>query len=349
VTAVTTVAGEKWAEVASIMETAAAFWRSKVLLTAAEFDLFTKLGTGWKTGEQLRGELGLHPRGVWDFLDSLVAMGFLERRGDGGGALYGNTPEGLLYLDANSPRYLGGTLKMLNARLFRFWQHLPEALTTGQPQNEARHGEANLFEELYREERGLEGFLDAMTGFSRLNFELFAERFDFSRFRTLTDIGGATGLLSIEVAKRHPHMECISFDLPQVEPVARKAVAKAGLDGRVQLVSGDFFRDPLPPAEVLTMGMILHDWNLERKQQLIRAAHDALPEGGALVTIEAIIDDARRENVFGLLMSLNMLIEFGDAFDYSAADFEGWCRAAGFRAFERIPLAGPSSAVVAYK
>ncbi len=137
------------------------------------------------------------------------------------------------------PAVLGRDLEDADARLFRFWQHLPEALTTGQPQNEARHGEANLFEELYRDERGLEGFLDAMTGFSRLNFELFAERFDFSRFRTLTDIGGATGLLSIEVAKRHPHMECISFDLPQVEPVARKAVAKAGLDGRVQLVSGD--------------------------------------------------------------------------------------------------------------
>ena len=112
---------------------------------------------------------------------------------------------------------------------------------------------------------------------------------------------------------------------------------------------GDFFTDPLPKADVITMGMILHDWNLEKKKALIRKAHDALPEGGAFVVVEALIDDARRKNAFGLLMSLNMLIELGDAFDYSGADFAGWCREAGFRRFEIIPLTGPSSAAVAYK
>lgn len=123
----------------------------------------------------------------------------------------------------------------------------------------------------------------------------------------------------------------------------------AGLSERVTAVSGDFFNDPLPKAEVITMGMILHDWNLEKKMHLIRAAYDALPPGGALVAIEALIDDGRRENVQGLLMSLNMLIEFGDAFDYSGADFKGWCSEVGFTRFEVIPLGGPSSAVVAYK
>jgi hypothetical protein len=137
--------------------------------------------------------------------------------------------------------------------------------------------------------------------------------------------------------------------LPQVAPVATKHIAMAGLSERVTAVSGDFFNDPLPKAEVITMGMILHDWNLEKKMHLIRAAYDALPPGGALVAIEALIDDGRRENVQGLLMSLNMLIEFGDAFDYSGADFKGWCSEVGFTRFEVIPLGGPSSAVVAYK
>src|SRR5207253_7194750 len=126
---------------------------------------------------------------------------------------------------------------------------------------------------------------------------------------------GATGLLSMEVARRHPHVRCTSFDLPAVEPVAKKAIAAAGLADRVKTASGDFFKDPLPKADLITMGMILHDWNLEKKMHLIRAAYDALPPGGAPVAIEALIDDGRRENVFGLLMSLNMLIEFGDAFD----------------------------------
>ena len=161
-----------------------------------------------------------------------------------------------------------------------------------------------MFEELYADPARLENFLGGMTGLSRLNFELFAEKFDFSRFQTLCDVGGATGLLSLEVAKRHPQMRCVSFDLPVVEPIAARSIAAAGLADRVSTASGDFFTDPLPKADVITMGMILHDWNLERKKQLIRSAYEALPEGGAFVAIEALIDDARRENLFGLLISL---------------------------------------------
>jgi predicted O-methyltransferase YrrM len=332
-----------------ILQTAFGFWNSKVLLTAVEFGVFTKLGDRRLTGAALGAELGLHPRGISDFFDVLVAMKFLERDGDGPAATYFNTPAGALYLDRTSPRYVGGILEMLNARLFKFWHDLPEALRTGKPQNEVKHGQKGMFETLYEELPRLEQFMGAMTGLSRLNFEAFAAKFDFGPFKTLCDIGGATGLLSMEVAKKHPHLKCTSFDLPPVEPIAQRHIAAAGLSDRVATAAGDFFKDPLPKADVITMGMILHDWNLEKKKHLIRAAYDALPPGGAFVAIEALIDDARRENVFGLLMSLNMLIEFGDAFDYSGADFQGWCREAGFKRFEVIPLAGPSSAAVAYK
>src|ERR1051326_8245245 len=131
--------------------------------------------------------------------------------------------------------------------------------------------------------------------------------------------------------------------------VVKKHIAAAGLTDRIHTATGDFFQDPLPKADAITMGMILHDWNLEKKMKLIRAVYEALPPGGAFIAIEALIDNARRENVFGLLMSLNMLIEFGDAFDYSAVDFEKWCREVGFKRFEVIHLAGPSSAAIAYK
>jgi len=334
---------------APILQTAFAFWSSKVLLTAVEFGVFTTLGERRMTGEDLGAELGLHARGIQDFFDALVAMQFLDREGDGASAQYFNTPAGALYLDRNSPRYVGGWLTMLNERLFKFWHNLPEALRTGQPQNETKNGQKGMFEELYAELPRLEQFMGAMTGLSRINFEAFACKFDFSNFKTLCDIGGATGLLSIEVAKQHPHVLCTSFDLPPVEPIAQRHIAAAGLSDRIGTVGGDFFKDPLPKADVITMGMILHDWNLEKKMHLIRAAYDALPPGGALVAIEALIDDARRENVFGLLMSLNMLIEFGDAFDYSGADFRQWCSEVGFRRFEVIHLAGPSSAAIAYK
>jgi SAM-dependent methyltransferase len=254
-----------------------------------------------------------------------------------------------VFLDAASPRYIGGILVMLNARLFKFWNDLPEALRTGRPQNEIKHGQKGMFEELYSDLPRLEQFMGAMTGISRINFEAFAEKFDFSNFTTLCDVGGATGLLSIEVAKRHPHLSCTSFDLPMVEPIAKKHIAAAGLESRIRTASGDFFKDRLPNADLITMGMILHDWNLEKKLHLIRSAYEALPPGGVFVAIESLIDDARRENVQGLLMSLNMLIEFGDAFDYSGADFRRWCGEAGFTRFDILHLAGPSSAAIAYK
>lgn len=334
---------------APILETAFAFWSSKVLLTAVQFDLFSKLGDRRVTGDELGAELGLHPRGIRDFFDALVAMQFLGREGDGPSAKYFNTPTSALYLDCNSPRYVGGWLVMLNDRLFKFWHDLPEALRTGRPQNETKHGMKGIFEELYEEPSKLEQFMGAMTGLSRINFEAFADKFDFSPFSNLCDIGGATGLLSIEVANKHPHLHCISFDLPPVEPIAKRHIAAAGLSHRIDTASGDFFKDPLPKADVITMGMILHDWNLEKKMHLIRSAFEALPAGGALVVIEALIDDSRRENVFGLLMSLNMLIEFGDAFDYSGAEFRAWCSDAGFRHFDVMHLAGASSAAIAYK
>jgi O-methyltransferase len=118
-----------------------------------------------------------------------------------------------------------------------------------------------------------------------------------------------------------------------------KAIAREVLADRAQATSGDFFKDPLPKADVITMGMILHDWNLEKKKQLIKSAYAALPKGGAFIAVENLIDDARRENAFGLLMSLNMLIEFGDAFDFSGVDFWQWCKEAGFDHYEVLYLA----------
>ncbi|WP_456426328.1 methyltransferase [Rhodocaloribacter sp.] len=332
-----------------IMQTATAFWASKVLLTAVELDLFTTLGDGTMTAPQLGDALGLHPRGTYDFFDALVALKFLDREGDGPEGRYENTPETAAFLDKNSPSYIGGLPEMLNARLFGFWNDLGTALKTGAPQNEIKINGKPMFEELYASEARLGQFLEAMTGFQAANFHQLAEKFDFSRYRTVSDIGGALGLLSCIVGSHHEHLTFTTFDLPPVASHAQKHVDAAGMTDRITVASGDFFVDDLPPADVITMGNILHDWNLEKKKILIRKAYEALPEGGALIAIENLIDDARRENAFGLLMSLNMLIELGDGFDYTGADFRAWSTEAGFTRFEVIPLAGPTSAAVAYK
>ena len=332
-----------------ILNSGFGFWSSKVLLTAVELEVFTALSKKKLTGEELGSQLGLHPRGIWDFFDTLVALRFLEREGNGREAHYKNTAETALYLDKNSPAYIGGVLEMCNARLFKFWDDLGVALKTGQPQNEVKHSQKSIFEILYADLPRLEQFMGAMAGISRGNFMALADKFDFSKYKTLCDVGGATGLLSTLVAKRHPHIKCISFDLPTVEPIARKAIAREGLSDRIQTTAGDFFRDPLPKADVITMGMILHDWNLEKKKHLIRAAYNALSENGVFIAVENIIDDERRENTFGLLMSLNMLIETGDGFDFSGADFWSWCKEAGFKRYEVLHLAGPCSAAIAYR
>ena len=334
---------------ARIMEVAMAFWPAKVLLSANELGLFTSLGTNSMTGRELQDALQLHPRANPDFFDALVALHFLDRDGDGPEARYRNTPETAHFLDRNSAHFMGGFLEMANTRLYPFWGDLTDGLRTGRPQNEIKHTGAPMFVELYSQPARLEQFMDAMSGISAGNFQALADKFDFSRFHTVCDVGGATGQLSILLAKKHPHLQCVSTDLPPVTLIAERKIAAAGLSDRISALPLDFFAQPLPKADVITMGMILHDWNLEKKMHLIQAAYEALPEGGALVVVENIIDDPRRENVFGLMMSLNMLIEFGDAFDFTAADFFGWCREVGFSRTELIPLAGPASAAVAYK
>jgi len=332
-----------------IMQTATAFWASKVLLTAVELDLFTTLGDGKQTASQLGEKLGLHPRGTYDFFDALVALKFLDREGDGPDGKYKSTPQTAAFLNKKSPTYIGGLPEMLNARLFGFWNNLGAALKSGKPQSEVKHGGKPIFEELYSNQASLGQFLDAMSGFQAANFQILAAKFDFSKYKTVTDAGGALALLSRIVGARHPHLKFTSFDLPPVAPLAQKHIKASGMEGRITAVGGDFFKDDLPKADVITMGNVLHDWNLEKKKLLIRKVYDALPQGGAFIAIENLIDDARRENAFGLLMSLNMLIELGDAFDYTGADFRGWCSEVGFKRFDVIGLAGPTSAAIAYK
>ena len=332
-----------------IMQIGMGFFASKSLLSAVELGVFTLLADGPKTGAELERALALHPRATYDFLDTLVALNLLAREGDGPAGRYSNTPDGAVFLSKTSPAYIGGILEMANARLYRFWADLTPALKTGEPQNEIKLYGKSVFEELYADPARLEQFINAMSGISAGNFIALAEKFDFGPYKTLVDIGGSAGVLSSMVAARHPHMACTSCDLPVVQPIADRAIAARGSSGRVKTANVDFFADEFPKADVITMGMILHDWNLANKKMLIAKAYRALPEGGAFIAVENIIDDARRQNAFGLMMSLNMLIEFGEAFDFTGAQFTEWCLEAGFKRTEVIPLAGPASAAVAYK
>jgi len=327
------------------MQVGLGFWASKTLLSAVEMELFTELAKHPEELHALEGRLGLHPRASRDFLDALVALGFLERR-DG---KYYNTPSTDFFLDKRKTSYIGGLLEMANQRLFGFWNHLTAALRTGEPQNETKGGGASPFIALYSDPARLKQFLTAMSGISRGANLAIANQFPWDRYKTAVDVGTAQGDLIVQVALANPHIAGIGFDLAEVAPVFEDYVTANGLSSRVEFCPGSFFDDPLPRADVVMMGHILHDWNLEQKKGLVAKAHEALPDGGAFVVYESIIDDDRSKNAFALLMSLNMLIETPGGFDYTGADCMGWMKEAGFKETRVEHLIGPDSMVVGVK
>lgn len=332
-----------------IMQIGMGFWASKTLLTAVNLKLFTHLAQGELTGKEIQNRLGLHERSLFDFLDSLVALGFLKRKGIKDDAVYQNSDESDLFLDQNKLTYIGGILEMSNNRLYRFWNDLEEGLKTGKPQNESKQGDKPLFEAIYSNEDRLREFLHAMGGVQAGNFDHFARHFDFSKFKTHCDIGGAGGNLCVHIAKNNPHISSTCYDLPKVAPIAEDNFRTLGLSDRIKATPGDFFEEELPQADLITMCNVLHDWGTDDKKMLISKAYTSLPNGGALVIIENIIDDERRQNAFGLMMSLNMLIETDSGFDFSLSDFKGWVSEIGFKRIDLMPLIGPSSAIIARK
>lgn len=335
-----------------IMHIGMGFWASKTILAAVRFKLFTKL-TGKKlSGKEIKNSLGLQTteRHVYDFLDALVSLGFLQREGILETAAYSNSDDTDLFLDQNKPTYMGGILEMGNNRLYKFWGNLEEGLLTGKPQNETMESLAGSgFEKLYESPEKLQEFINAMSGIQMGNFVTLVNAFDFSKYKTVCDAGGADASLCIQIVKHHPGVHCICVDLPQVKPLAEANIAKFGLQDKIQFVSTDFFKGAIPKADVITMGNILHGCNEEQKLQLLKKSYDALSENGVFISIENIIDNDRRQNVFGLLMSLNMLIENGEGYDYSMNDFDKFVNTTGFRKTKQVPLGGPTSAAIAYK
>lgn len=327
-----------------ILQTGLAFWASKTLLTAVEMEIFTDLAKHPGDLASVQGRMGLHPRGARDFLDALVALGFLKREN----GIYSNTPETDLFLDKAKPSYIGGILEMANHRLFRFWGELTTAVRTGESQNESKGGH-DPFTALYADPAKLREFLRAMSGVSRGANMTIAKQFSWANYKSCADIGTAQGDLVTQITLAHPHLRGIGFDLPEVGPIFEEYITANGLADRVSFTGGSFFTDELPKADVLLFGHILHDWDLETKLMLLRKAYAALPEGGAVIVYDSIIDDERKQNAFGLLMSLNMLIETPGGFDYTGADCIGWMQQVGFKDCRVEHLVGPDSMVIGIK
>jgi kynurenine 3-monooxygenase len=320
------------------------FWGAKTLLAAVELGLFAQLSRGALSREALSSALGLHARGAADFLDALTALGLLEHTGAG----YANTPQAQHLLVPDSPSYIGGALELANDRLYPVWGKLTQALRTGQPQNEAQQ-EKDYYSNLNRDPQRLRNFLRGMTGLSRMASQAIARKFRWSEYSTFADLGGAQGVLPAQLVLTHEHLRGINFDLPAVGPVFEEYVDSLGLRALLRFQGGDFFVDPLPTVDVLIMGHVLHNWDLAQKRTLIRRAYEALPRGGALIVYEALLDEKRERNTFGLLMSLNMLLVTPGGFVFRGSDCESWMQQAGFSRTHVEHLHGPDWMVVGVK
>jgi SAM-dependent methyltransferase len=311
---------------AVIMQLGMAFWGSKTLLSAIELGVFSELAdAGALDGEALCERLGLHSRGAADFFDALVALNMLERE-DG---RYTNTPATELFLDRTKPSYMGSILEM-GAGDYGLRAPLTEGLRTGRPQMGAKGGE-DFFDALCADTVRMTQYAHAMSAVSADTARAIATVFPWQDHSSVIDIGCAEGAVPVQIALAHEHITGGGFDLPAIRPVFDTYVARFGLGERLSFTPGDFFTDPLPKADVLVMGHILHGWDIDAKRLLLKKAYDALPEGGALIVYDVIIDDERRSNAFGLLLSLNMLILTPGGFEYTGADCRAWMQEVGFR------------------
>jgi hypothetical protein len=328
----------------NIVKLGLAFRAAKALLSAVELGVFTALADGPLDLDVLRKRVGVDERGARDFFDALVALGMLDRDESG---RYTNTPESALYLDRQQPTYIGAELDHFNTYVYPHWNLLTPALRSGKPQSGARA--TGHYAALYSDPVALETLVKGMTGGSVQVAKAVATKFPWQDYKTFLDIGTAQGGLPVQIAKVHRHITGGGFDLPPVKPLFDDYVSQRGLANRLQFYSGDFLREPLPAADVLVLGRVLHNWDLETKMLLLRKAYAALPANGALIVYERLIDDERRVNAAGLLASLNMLIMTAGGFDFTAADCIAWMREVGFRDMWVDQLTSDQSMVVGMK
>jgi hypothetical protein len=327
-----------------LLETGSLYRLAKVLLSAVELDLFSALASEPLYSDALATRLALHGRGAQDFFDALVALGLLKRDEDG---QYQNSEASDLYLDRSKPTYLGAALAQYNDREYQMWGSLTDALRTGKPRVETIGHDH--FASLYGDPDRLAAFASAMTAGSLLPARAIAERFRWGQFRTLCDVGTAQGCFPVQVALAHQHIGATGVDLPELALPFQQYVAENGVSERVRFEAVDFSRDPLPRADVIVFGRVLHNWDLTTKKMLLTKACQAVPLGGAVVVYDMLIDDGRSATISGLLSSLNMLVWTSAGFGYTGADCMAWMREVGLKNTQCEPLVSGNSMVVGHK
>ena len=313
-----------------VLDLIEAFRRSKTMFTAVSLGVFDRLAVQPSAVAELAISLDCNADALARLLDGCVGLGLLARDG----AQYTNTPISSRYLISSSPDTLAGYIVYSDQSLYPLWAHLEEAVREGTNRWEQTFGSRDsLFAHFFRSKESSRGFLGGMHGFGRISSHRVVQTFDLSSFRRLVDLGGATGHLCIAACSVHREMMATVFDLPQVEPYAQERIEEASLTSRIKFVPGDFFSDDLPPADLYSLGRILHDWGEDKIERLLRKIYAALPSGGGLLISEALLNEDRSGPVFALMQNLNMLV-CTDGKERTCSDYRALLESAGFRAIQ---------------
>jgi 3-hydroxy-5-methyl-1-naphthoate 3-O-methyltransferase len=333
-----------------IFQMATAYWVSKTLMAAVEFELFTKISNRSVTLEELQKVLGMEARPADVFATALVSLGLLNASVNGNdGRAFSNSPLSATFLDRNKSSYMGDIVAMFDKRLYNMWDRLPQSLLANKPASgsgEEIFGQARL--NLATEQ--MQKFTHAMYGVSVGPAMALAKAFDFSRCKRLIDIGGGSGVYAIHVALANPHLSAVVADLAAVCGVADEYIRRFSLLSRVKTKALDFFKEDIPSGyDVALLSHIIHDWSEEKDIGLLKKIFSSINSGGAIIISEWLLDDEKTGPAFPALMGMNMIIETEGGRNYSFAEISKMLAAAGFNSIEKWPLLGPASIIIGHK
>jgi acetylserotonin N-methyltransferase len=323
-----------------------AFRRSKAMFTAVRLGIFDHLESEPAGLADLARILPANADALERLLDANAGLGFLQKREDG---RYANTAAASTYLVRSSPSAMTGYILYSDQVLFPMWANLAGAVREGTHRWPQTFGsEGPIFDHFFRDEESKATFLQGMHGFGLLSSPAVAAAFDLSAFTRLVDLGGATGHLAAAICDRYPGLRAAVFDLAPVVEFAREYVRRSAAPDRLELIAGDFFTDPLPPADLYVLGRILHDWSEPKIRTLLRKIHDALPPGGGLLIAEKLLAADKSGPAAAHMQSLNMLV-CTEGKERTLAEYESLLRAAGFSQVRGRVTGAPLDAALARK
>ena len=330
---------------APVIDLIEAFRRSKIMFAAVALGVFDRLAPEPLSASSLAGRIRANPDALERLLDACVGLGLLRKDGQ----TYACTPVALTYLRRSSPQTLAGYILYSNRMLYALWGNLDDAVREGTARwTQTFQVDGPIFDHFFKTEESKREFLAGMHGFGLLSSPRVVAAFDLGRFRRLVDLGGATGHLAVAACERYPQLRAAVFDLPAVIEVAREYISASGAGGRIDLAPGDFFRDPLPEADLFSVGRIIHDWSEAKIRALLRKVYDRLPAGGALLVAERLLDEDKTGPAQALIQSLNMLV-CTEGTERTLSEYAALLGEAGFAEIEGRRTGAPLDAILAVK